>query len=51
MCVCVSACVWIYVCECVFECVCVCACVVFFLLLIMPHYTVILHALHNLRFN
>jgi len=33
-------------------CVGVCVCVwVFFLLHSMPHYTVILHALHNLRFT
>jgi len=33
------------------ECVYVCVCVVFLIYLFnsMPHYTVILHALHNLR--
>jgi len=51
VCVCGCVCVW---CACV-SCVCgvcvLCFCVWGFLLHSMPHYTVILHALHNLRFN
>ena len=42
MCLCVCMCVW---------CVCVCGGVCVFFLHSMPHYTVILHSLHNLRFN
>jgi len=41
---------------CVVFCVVVCVCVlcfvmVFFVINIMPHYTVIFHTLHNLRFS
>jgi len=57
VCICKYVCV-VCVCVCVlfvYVCVCsVCVCVGgFFKLLLhsMPHYTVILHALHNLRFN
>ena len=56
VCVCICVCVCMYVCVCVCICVCVCVvclCVVFLIYLLhsMPHYTVIVHALHNLNFN
>jgi len=48
-CLCGVVCVWVCV-----VCACLCVCVVFFVIYLlhsMPHYTVILHALHNLIFN
>jgi len=45
---CVIVCCFDYVFVCVIVFLCVCG---FFLLHSMPHYTVILLALHNLRFN